>query len=63
VPELAALPDRYLHRPWQAPESILAAAGVVLGSTYPRPIVDFAESRNAALAAYARIRLQPTRPD
>jgi deoxyribodipyrimidine photo-lyase len=60
VPELAALPDRYLHRPWQAPESVLAAAGVTLGSTYPRPVVDFAASRNAALAAYAMIRLQPT---
>jgi deoxyribodipyrimidine photo-lyase len=59
VPELAALPDRYVHRPWQAPQSVLAAAGVTLGGTYPRPVVDFAASRNAALAAYARIRLQP----
>ena len=52
VPELAGLPDRWIHRPWQAPPDALAAAGVRLGETYPRPIVDHAEARCAALAAY-----------
>lgn len=56
VPELATLPRRYLHAPWQAPDSVLRAAGVRLGETYPWPIVDLATGRRAALAAHARIR-------
>ena len=28
VPELAKLPNEYIHRPWEAPPLILAAAGV-----------------------------------
>lgn len=52
VPELARLPDRYLHCPWEAPADVLDAAGVVLGETYPRPVVDLAASRQRALAAF-----------
>ena len=52
VPELAALPDKWLHKPWQAPESILEEAGIVLGRDYPEPIVDLKASREAALDAY-----------
>jgi deoxyribodipyrimidine photo-lyase len=62
LPELARLPDAWIHRPWQAPADILADAGVTLGETYPRPVVDFAASRAAALAAYGRIR-EPTARD
>lgn len=51
VPELARLPDVHLHAPWEAPEAVLRAAGVTLGHTYPRPIVDLAEGRARALAA------------
>ena len=53
VPELAALPDKYLHRPWEAPADILAVAGVVLGCDYPAPVVDHAAARQRALAALA----------
>jgi deoxyribodipyrimidine photo-lyase len=56
VPELARLPDRWLHRPWEAPEEELRAAGVALGRDYPRPVVDLAEGRARALAAFARLR-------
>lgn len=52
VPELARLDARYIHRPWEAPEHALREAGVKLGETYPRPIVDHAEARARALAAY-----------
>ena len=45
VPELARLPDRYLHKPWDAPADVLAEAGVRLGETYPLPIVDHKAAR------------------
>jgi cryptochrome len=40
VPELRKLPAKYKYAPWTAPAAVLAAAGVVLGDTYPRPLVD-----------------------
>lgn len=52
VPELAGLPDRWLHAPWTAPGPVLTAAGVTLGTTYPNPVIDLAEGRNRALAAF-----------
>ena len=51
VPELAALPDLYLHRPWEAPPEVLAQAGVTLGDSYPHPIVDHKAARARALMA------------
>lgn len=56
VPELAALPAAYLHRPWEAPAPALRGAGVRLGETYPRPLVDLKASRARALAAFGEIR-------
>jgi deoxyribodipyrimidine photo-lyase len=56
VPEMALLPDKHLHEPEAAPAGVLADAGVVLGETYPAPIVDHRYARDAALAAYASIR-------
>ena len=54
VPEIAALPDRWVHRPWMAPPDRLAGCGIVLGETYPAPIVDHAAARERALAALNR---------
>ena len=55
LPELAPLPDRWLHRPWEAPDVVLAEAGVRLGQDYPTPIVDLKVSRARALAAFAAL--------
>ena len=55
VPQLQKLPDRYLFRPWQAPTDVLKDAGVVLGDTYPKPIIDLAPSRDQALQAYKNL--------
>jgi len=52
VPEIAALPDSFLHKPWEAPMKVLQEAEVNLGTNYPRPIVDHAEARQRALAAW-----------
>ena len=55
-PELARVPLRWLHRPWEAPPEALAAARVVLGRDYPRPIVDHAAARLVALEAFAKLK-------
>ena len=56
VPELARLPKALIHAPWTATTAQLDAAGLRLGRDYPRPIVDHAEARQRALAAYAEVR-------
>ncbi len=56
VPELAGLSPKWIHKPWLAPSPELAQAGVVLGKTYPGPIVDRAAARQEALAAFQSIR-------
>lgn len=56
VPELAGLPDNWLHRPAEAPQHVQIAAGVVIGDTYPAPMVDLQASRSRALEAFAAIR-------
>lgn len=54
LPELVDLPDRWIHRPWEAPVSVLSGAVVTLGKSYPRPIVDHGAARLRALAALPR---------
>ncbi|HEY9717393.1 MAG TPA: deoxyribodipyrimidine photo-lyase [Trichormus sp.] len=56
VPELAKLPDKWLHQPWAAPEQVVAQAGIILGKSYPQPIVDHARARERALDALASIK-------
>lgn len=52
VPEIAKMPDKYLHNPWEAPAHIREYAGIDLGKTYPKPIVDLKASRLRALDAF-----------
>lgn len=52
VPELAGVDANAIHAPWEAAPLDLAAAGVVLGDTYPAPIVDHKDARDRTLAAY-----------
>ena len=56
LPELAQLPDRYIHRPWEAPDPVLAETAVELGRDYPHPIVDHAAARDRALAGYDAVK-------
>lgn len=56
LPQLAALPDKYLHAPWTAPEDVLAAAGVRLGDNYPRPLVQHDVARIQTLARYGVVK-------
>ncbi len=56
VPELARMPDQFIHKPWMAPALVLEQAGVALGRTYPSPIVDHKAARQRALAAFASLK-------
>jgi len=57
-PELAKLPNEWLHKPWQAPSNLLDQAGVKLGSDYPEPVINHAIAREVALEAYAKLKQQ-----
>jgi deoxyribodipyrimidine photo-lyase len=56
VPEIAGLPDEFIHAPWTAPAVTLGRAGVTLGKTYPLPLVEHAQARQRALDGYAAMR-------
>ena len=62
VPELSGLPPDWIHRPWEAPPEVLGRAGVSLGRSYPRPLVDHATARKLALDAYAEARRRAAAP-
>jgi deoxyribodipyrimidine photo-lyase len=55
-PELAKVPDKWIHQPWTAPTSVLAEAGVRLGREYPACIISHSIARDAALEAFARVK-------
>jgi deoxyribodipyrimidine photo-lyase len=76
LPELARLPNRSIHQPWNATPLELAAAGVKLGGTgqlaagynYPLPIIDHDTARQRALTAFQQMQspqptLAPPSPD
>ena len=56
VPELSNLQAPYVHRPWEAPASVLEMAGIQIGVTYPSPIVDHSAARKRALLAYQEVK-------
>lgn len=40
LPQLKKYPSNYIYEPWKAPLSVQKAAGCIIGTDYPRPIVD-----------------------
>ena len=56
VPELAKLPDKYIHAPWRMSQAEQEALGVVIGRDYPLPVIDHARAREKTLARYAVVR-------
>lgn len=56
VPELSKLPNTLIHKPWTADEDTLRAAGIRLGVTYPKPLVDHAAARERALLAFEHLK-------
>ncbi len=56
VPELRKLTGKLLHAPWRASAEQLKRAGIVLGKTYPQPIVDHDAARQRSLAAFRSLK-------
>ncbi len=56
VPEIADLPNNFIHKPWVASETTLSDAKIILGKTYPQPIVDHDMARRRALAAFEHVK-------
>ena len=56
VPELAAVPERYIHAPWTLSPVEQQACGVCIGHDYPAPIVDHATARERTLARFRAIK-------
>jgi deoxyribodipyrimidine photo-lyase len=56
LPQLADLRNAALHAPWEAKPLELQEAGVALGHTYPRPIVQHDEARQRTLERYAVVK-------
>jgi len=59
VPELAAVPDAFIHEPWRMPEGLQRAIGVQIGSDYPAPIVDHLAAAREARQRLTAVRRQP----
>jgi deoxyribodipyrimidine photo-lyase len=56
LPELSRVPDAFIHAPWTMPAAVQQAAGCVIGTDYPAPIVDHAVQREKALALYGKVK-------
>lgn len=54
VPELSKLPLKYIFEPYKAPIDVLDRAGIVLGTTYPKPIIDVQLSAKHALEVFKK---------
>ncbi|HSM28455.1 MAG TPA: deoxyribodipyrimidine photo-lyase [Thioalkalivibrio sp.] len=59
VPELAPVPDAFIHEPWQMPDDLQRATGVVVGRDYPAPIVDHLAAAREARQRLTAVRRQP----
>ena len=56
VPEIAKLPNTYLFKPWEAGSHELKKANILLGKTYPYPILNLKVSREDALSRYKTLK-------
>jgi len=56
LPELADVPDRFIHAPQKMPPQIQRQAGCIIGQDYPKPIVDHKQAREQTLAAYSQVK-------
>lgn len=57
IPELKALSNEWIHKPFAAPALVLEAAGIKLGEHYPLPIVNHDAARKQALTIYKTLKV------
>ena len=58
LPELAAVPTEYIHKPAKMPLALQQKTGFVPGKDYPYPIIEHAWARERALAVYSQAKNQ-----
>jgi deoxyribodipyrimidine photo-lyase len=56
IPEIAKLPNRFIHKPWLADEKTLKDCKIELGKTYPKAILNHEAARNMALMAFRTLK-------
>ena len=54
IPELAAIPDAYIHTPWEMPSELQKKLSCVIGKDYPAPIVNHTMARQRVLDVYRK---------
>ncbi len=56
LPQLAKVPDSFIHSPWTMGPLTQDAVGCIIGRDYPAPIVEHAVQREKALALFAAVK-------
>lgn len=56
LPELAKVPDKFIHAPWTMKPKDAEACGFKLGIDYPAPVVEHAAARERTLARFKTVR-------
>lgn len=56
LPELSAVPDRFIHAPWRMSTEQQKDAGILIGKNFPAPLIAHEEARRRTLARYAAVR-------
>ncbi len=52
LPELANVPEDFIHTPWEMPPLLQSQCGCIIGQDYPTRIVDHAAARIKAIAKF-----------
>lgn len=55
LPQLQAVPTKFIHAPWEMPPPVQRRYGCVIGTDYPPPIIDHRFARQRTLAAYKAV--------
>lgn len=56
IPELARVPNEYIHAPAEMPPLIQQQAGCIIGQDYPAPIVDHAAQKEEVLKRFQAVK-------